>query len=83
MRRFCLGEVSEMLYLVRHGETTWNLNGRRQGYLDSPLTARGVRQAEVVGQRLLREFSKGETVYIISSPLGRAMALSRIARRDV
>ena len=78
MRRFYLGEVSEMLYLVRHGQTTWNLEGRRQGHLDSPLTARGLIQAEVVGQRLLREFTNGGIVRIISSPLGRAMATALI-----
>ncbi len=78
MRRFYLGEVSEMLYLVRHGQTTWNLEGRRLGHLDSPLTARGLNQAEVVGERLLREFTNGGIVRISSSPLGRAMATAVI-----
>ena len=32
-------------YFIRHGETEWNADGREQGQLDSPLTARGVRQA--------------------------------------
>lgn len=41
-----------MIYLVRHGETAWNLIGRRQGRLDSPLTDRGVAQAKAVGRRL-------------------------------
>jgi broad specificity phosphatase PhoE len=41
-----------MIYLVRHGETAWNLIGRRQGRLDSPLTDRGVAQAQAVGRRL-------------------------------
>jgi probable phosphoglycerate mutase len=46
-----------MIYLVRHGETAWNLIGRRQGHLDSPLTERGVAQAEAIGRRL-RELIK-------------------------
>jgi probable phosphoglycerate mutase len=41
-----------MIYLVRHGETAWNLIGRRQGHLDSPLTERGVAQAKALGCRL-------------------------------
>jgi broad specificity phosphatase PhoE len=41
-----------MIYLVRHGETAWNLIKRRQGRLDSPLTERGVAQAEAIGRRL-------------------------------
>lgn len=38
--------------LVRHGETTWNLEGRRQGQSDSPLTARGLAQARAIADRL-------------------------------
>lgn len=34
-----------VIYLVRHAETTWNAEGRIQGTLDAPLSARGVRQA--------------------------------------
>lgn len=34
------------LYLMRHGETEWNVAGRLQGRLDSPLTPRGLRQAQ-------------------------------------
>jgi broad specificity phosphatase PhoE len=41
-----------MIYLVRHGKTAWNLIGRRQGRLDSPLTERGIAQAEAIGRRL-------------------------------
>ncbi|MGH7709278.1 MAG: histidine phosphatase family protein, partial [Vulcanimicrobiaceae bacterium] len=33
-----------MIYLARHGETTWNLAGRYQGRLESALSALGVRQ---------------------------------------
>lgn len=38
--------------LVRHGETTWNLEGQRQGQSDSPLTARGLAQARAIADRL-------------------------------
>ena len=37
------------IYLVRHGETEWNREGRMQGNLDSPLTERGEDQARRVG----------------------------------
>ncbi len=33
------------LYLMRHGQTVWNAEGRMQGRLDSPLTPLGVAQA--------------------------------------
>lgn len=37
--------LSTRLYLVRHGETTWNAEGRLQGQSESSLSARGVAQA--------------------------------------
>ena len=48
-----------VIFLVRHGETEWNRVHRYQGWGDSPLTARGVAQAEAIGRRLctLREAS--------------------------
>ena len=34
-----------MIYLTRHGQTEWNLEGRMQGRMESALTPLGVRQA--------------------------------------
>ena len=42
------------LVLVRHGESTWNLENRFTGWTDVPLTAAGVEQARMAG-RLLKE----------------------------
>ena len=36
------------LYLVRHGETLFNTQGKIQGWSDSPLTERGIKQAQAV-----------------------------------
>ena len=38
--------------IIRHGETEWNLQARYQGQDNSPLTERGIAQAEAVGKRL-------------------------------
>jgi probable phosphoglycerate mutase len=66
-----------MIYLVRHGETAWNLIRRRQGRLDSPLTERGVAQAEAIGRRLY-ELLNGKAIQVVSSPLGRTMSTATI-----
>ncbi len=42
------------LVLIRHGESTWNLENRFTGWTDVPLTPTGVAQAREAG-RLLRE----------------------------
>lgn len=56
------------IYVVRHGETDWNLQGRLQGQEDIPLNATGRRQAQLCGEALGRfRFQK-----IFTSPLARA-----------
>ncbi|MEL6841550.1 MAG: phosphoglycerate mutase family protein, partial [Pseudomonadota bacterium] len=37
------------LFILRHGETEWNREGRMQGHLDSPLTPKGEGQADRQG----------------------------------
>ena len=71
------------LYVVRHGETVWNLAGRRQGRSDSPLTELGVAQAVAVGRRLRRELASEPGVAIVCSPLGRARVTARILCREL
>ena len=40
------------LYLVRHGETEWNVQGRIQGHTDVELSDWGRQQAQAMAQRL-------------------------------
>lgn len=40
------------IILVRHGETTWNREGRYQGQIDTPLSERGVAQGKAVAEAL-------------------------------
>jgi alpha-ribazole phosphatase/probable phosphoglycerate mutase len=41
-----------VLYLIRHGQTTWNAERRLQGQRDSPLSEKGAKQADAVARRL-------------------------------
>ncbi|CNH30824.1 2,3-diphosphoglycerate-dependent phosphoglycerate mutase GpmB [Yersinia pekkanenii] len=62
------------VYLVRHGETAWNAARRIQGQTDSSLTDIGIRQANLVAQRVR---SQGIT-HIITSDLGRTQQTAKI-----
>ncbi|MHB1332049.1 MAG: histidine phosphatase family protein [Sulfuriferula sp.] len=62
------------LLLVRHGETTWNRDGRYQGRSDPLLSAWGEVQAQALAQR----FSETEEISIVASPLMRAQATAHI-----
>lgn len=56
------------ILLVRHGETTWNREGRYQGRTDIPLSDTGQQQVRALGERL-----KNVPITIAyASPLSRA-----------
>jgi broad specificity phosphatase PhoE len=67
------------IYLVRHGETEWNAQGRFQGALDSPLTRRGRAQAELAGRILAAYVDPAISMEV--SPLGRARETALLLRR--
>lgn len=69
-----------MIYLVRHGQTEFNAEGRFQGHLDSPLTILGAEQAARVGDRLRDLVGDIAGVTLISSPLGRTLRTAEIIR---
>jgi probable phosphoglycerate mutase len=70
------------LFLVRHGQTEWNLVPRIQGHSDSPLTALGIEQARAAG-RLLRSVLAGRSAAVVASPLGRARSTARIIAGEI
>ena len=71
------------IYVVRHGQTAWNIAGRRQGRSDSPLTELGIAQAIAVGRALRRELDGANGVALACSPLGRARVTARIVCREL
>lgn len=64
--------MKTILYLIRHGQTQWNVERRMQGRMDSALTEKGIRMA----QRLAETLPVVDVVY--ASPLGRTMKTARI-----
>ena len=67
-----------MIYLVRHGQTDWNLEGRYQGRIDIELNSKGREQASEIKEKLKEiKFDK-----VFSSPLKRALETAQIIRDD-
>ncbi|WP_125980757.1 histidine phosphatase family protein [Loigolactobacillus iwatensis] len=62
------------IYLVRHGETYFNVFGYFQGWSDTPLTPKGIQQVTRTGQQL-----SGQTFALaFSSDVGRAIQTGQI-----
>jgi probable phosphoglycerate mutase len=59
----------QTIFLIRHGESEWNRDGRVQGYQNSGLSELGIRQAKRLKKRLNNEFID----HIASSTAGRAL----------
>jgi len=66
-----------LLYLIRHGETDWNIERRCQGFSDSELNGTGRRQAEAIARTLSN--TKLEAIY--ASDLKRAYETARIVAK--
>lgn len=63
-------------YVVRHGQTVWNVEKRVQGQKDSPLTEEGKKQAKETGEKLKHiQFDA-----IFSSDSGRALQTAEIIK---
>lgn len=71
--------MSVTLWLIRHGETDWNREGRWQGRRDVPLNATGLAQAEAMAEKLA---TSGVTFHALyASPLRRALQTAQPAAR--
>lgn len=66
------------IYLVRHGETEWNKEGRIQGSADIPLNEFGIELAEITSEGM----QEIPVEIIFSSPLIRARKTAEIMKRD-
>lgn len=67
----------ETYFLLRHGETNWNKNGKLMGRVEVPLNRVGIVQAK----RIATVISRLQIDVIYSSPLKRALQTARIVAR--
>ena len=73
-----------VIYYIRHGETSWNAQGRLQGTQDIALNDLGRRQAAhagaVLADLLKRDGCDTSALPFVASPLGRARATMELVR---
>ena len=69
------------LLIVRHGESTWNVEHRWQGWLDAPLTPAGEEQAAARARALAHDSFAPRVIY--SSDLQRALRTAEIIAAHV
>ncbi|MGY8813834.1 MAG: histidine phosphatase family protein [Gammaproteobacteria bacterium] len=65
---------SKNIFLVRHGETDWNISNRYISFTDLPLNSNGKNQVSL----LSKSFSNVPIDYIFTSPLQRAQMTAEI-----
>ena len=68
-----------MIYLIRHGQTDWNVERKIQGQTDIPLNLNGKQQAEEAA----KEIANLKIDRIISSDLSRAKETAEIINKKV
>jgi broad specificity phosphatase PhoE len=68
-----------MIYLARHGETTWNKIGRYQGRRESELSDLGKRQGAALAAHFAHRLAAGASIpkRVISSPMLRCTATAQ------
>jgi broad specificity phosphatase PhoE len=66
------------MFVVLHGQTEWNRDGRHQGRLDSPLTDEGRRQVRQAGLILKSHLGDAPGLRVVASPRGRTLATAAI-----
>lgn len=71
--------MSDLIYLVRHGQTEWNRLGLAQGHTDTDLDSEGLRQAEAVGAR----FRGVHLDWLVSSDLKRSQQTAQAIRTEI
>jgi probable phosphoglycerate mutase len=68
-------QVTQRVFLVRHGETAWSVSGQHTGVTDIPLTQRGRDTA----MWLTPIFAQEPFALVLTSPLQRARATCELA----
>ena len=72
--------MSHKLILLRHGQSTWNLENRFSGWTDVPLTEKGEEEARMAGRLIVEEGLQPDVLH--TSVLTRATATADLTLEE-
>ncbi len=70
-----MAKSEQSVYVIRHGETEWSLNGQHTGITDIPLTENGLERAKLLQPVLAKE----SFALVLTSPLQRARVTCQLS----
>ena len=73
--------MAPLVYFVRHGETSWNAEGRLQGQADTDISEKGRQQATRNGELLRDLLTDPQAFDFVASPLRRTRETMERVRR--
>ena len=67
-----------MIYVIRHGQTDWNVKGKTQGSIETELNELGIKQAKTVN----KELQNTKLDIVLCSPRNRCRTTAKIICKD-
>lgn len=74
------GHSKPLIYIVRHGQTAWNAEGRLQGQAETDITELGRAQADANGAKLKSLLPQPDAFDFVASPMRRTRETMRRVR---
>ena len=72
-----------MIIIIRHGQTLWNLQKKKQGHKNSKLTLKGIRQAIKIANFFNKKIRNLEQFKIYSSPIKRVIDFTNLINKKL
>lgn len=69
------------LYLIRHGQTDWNIRGKIQGSIDTELNETGLKQAKEMSSKIIEKKYRINKIY--SSKQKRALKTAEVLSKSI
>ncbi len=70
--------MKKSIYIFRHGQTDWNIEGKMQGHRDIPLNENGIAQARELKDKIKTILKEITSYKVVSSDLKRSVKTCQI-----